>query len=612
MQQNFFKFFSIIFLLAVFWLPQNSFAQSEKLLIDQYLKGEIKITTQDQKEIISRYLNENTIPTKPYVNNYVSNRAIIFSESFDDVTFPPTSWSNTQVSGTGLWNRVTAGTSPTCTPHSGVGMTRFNCYSYTNGTDAILVTPSITIPSDVYRVAFWMYRDTGYPSNLDRVLVHYNTTPDLTGATLLGTINRSTTQSPVVASAGWYKYTFDMPTGTSGAAYIVFEGISEYGNNIFIDDVVLENIPSGPPDPASLVSPLNASIDVSINTTLNWFSGGGTMETGYRIYFGTDGGGVTPPTSIANNVDLGLITTTYTPASLSYGTTYYWEIIPYNGAGSATGTTVWSFTTMDDPTISTFPYTENFEGTFSPLNWSRYGGLLADPVVLVSSSEWIQDDYLNVTLTEKSAKTNIYGTTRDGWLMTPPIDLGTGTNYQLEFNLGLTAYGSTSPPNLTGVDDKFAVVISTDGGTTWTSTNTLRLWDNAGSAYVYNNIANAGERIIIDLTGYTGVVMIGFYGESTVTNADNDLFVDNIEIKEVPLVPIFSVTPTSKDFGIVQIGTSTADQTFTISNTGAGTLTISTAISIVGTDASQFILTDGNTYPINLTTGQSTTVYVNF
>ena len=374
-----------------------------------------------------------------------------------------------------------------------------------------------------------------------------------------------------------------------------------------IDNVVVFE-PDAFPLPAVLVSPADAGIDISLGATLNWAAGGGTAPTGYYINFGTDN----PPTNIENGTDLGLVTN-YTPSSLSYSTTYYWEIIPYNGAGSATGTTVWSFTTLADPTISTFPYTENFEGTFPPLNWSRYGGLLADPVVLVTSSEWFQDDYLNVTLTEKSARTNIYGTTRDGWLMTPPIDLGTGTNYQLEFNLGLTAFASSGPPSLTGTDDKFAVVISTDGGTTWTSTNTLRLWDNAGSAYVYNDIANAGQRIILDLTGYTGIVKFGFYGESTVSNADNDLFVDNIEIKEVPLVPIFSITPTSKDFGEVLVGQSSLDQTFTISNTGAGTLTITTGnISIVGTDASQFVLTDGNSYPIALTTGQSATVQVKF
>ena len=44
-----------------------------------------------------------------------------------------------------------------------------------------------------------------------------------------------------------------------------------------------------------------------------------------------------------------------------------------------------------------------------------------------------------------------------------------------------------------------------------------------------------------------------------------------------PVVPIFSISPTSKDFGTVNINTSSADQTFTITNIGVGTLTISSA-----------------------------------
>ncbi len=297
------------------------------------------------------------------------------------------------------------------------------------------------------------------------------------------------------------------------------------------------------------------------------------------------------------DTDLGLVTT-YTPASLAYSTTYYWEIIPYNNDGNATGTVVWSFTTMDDPTIYTLPWLEDFEGLalFPPDNWMRYGGLLADPTVLVTSSEWFYDDWLNIIVgTDNSARVNIYGTTRDGWLMTPPIDLGTGTNYQLEFDLALTDYANSNPPeDSSGVDDKFAVVISTDGGTTWSSTNTLKLWDNAGTNYYYS-ISSTGQHEIIDLTGYTGVIMLGFYGESTVSNGDNDLFIDNVMVQEIPTAPIFAVTPTSKDFGVQQIGESSADQTFTISNIGVGTLTIASGgISLVGADAGQFVLTDGN------------------
>ena len=85
-------------------------------------------------------------------------------------------------------------------------------------------------------------------------------------------------------------------------------------------------------------------------------------QQGYRINFGTNN----PPNNIENNTNLGLVTTYVPNPILSPNTTYYWEIIPYNGAGSATGTVVWSFTTGADPTISTLPYTQNFDGVTEP------------------------------------------------------------------------------------------------------------------------------------------------------------------------------------------------------------------------------------------------------
>ncbi len=178
---------------------------------------------------------------------------------------------------------------------------------------------------------------------------------------------------------------------------------------------------------------------------------------------------------------------------------------------------------------------ENFNH-FLPTCWENKNGLLEETTNLVSGSSWMSKPYLNSTDTSlHSAKVNIWGASKKAWLITPLIDLGSGTIKQLEFDLGLTKYGDTIPASGTCTDDKFAVVISTDGGETWSSANTLRLWDNQGSPYVYNNISNDGEHIAIYLQGYTGLVKIAFYGESTVgSNGDNDLFIDNVKISDAP------------------------------------------------------------------------------
>jgi hypothetical protein len=169
-------------------------------------------------------------------------------ESFDGTTFAPYGWKNVKTAGAGtpgIWDRRTAGTSPTCAPHSGAGMARYNSYSLSSGTKGILVTPPINFPADNYKVNFWMYRDAGYATTPDLVNVYYNTAADLTGTpALLGTINRAMGLAPVVAVAGWYQYEFLMPAGAGGnGRYVVFEGVSAIGNNIFLDDVCIDSYP---------------------------------------------------------------------------------------------------------------------------------------------------------------------------------------------------------------------------------------------------------------------------------------------------------------------------------------------------------------------------------
>ncbi len=180
------------------------------------------------------------------------------------------------------------------------------------------------------------------------------------------------------------------------------------------------------------------------------------------------------------------------------------------------------------------PFSEKFNETTIPADWTVYSGLmnkvLADSIQLTSTSGiWMYGT--NNGVFDSHARINIYGTSRYHWLTTPNINL-TG-DVQLTFDLALTAFSGTgAAAATTGTDDKFAVLVSTNGGEDWTI---LREWNNAGSAYVYNNIATNGEEVALDLSAYTGQsVIVAFYGESTVSNADNNLHIDNVLIDRVP------------------------------------------------------------------------------
>lgn len=560
-------------------------------------------------------------------------------QSFDDTAYPPYGWTHVLTSGTTGWQRSTGSSNPTLTPYAGAGMLYYNSYNMNVPANASLISPPLNADSatHMYKVKFWMYRDgyANYLSTADKVEVYTNTTQSLTGATLVGTVNRSYTLAPVEAAEGWYEYTFELGVGGSGNLFAILKAVSAYGDNMNVDEVTFDRTElGGPPNPATSPNPANSATLVAINTNLSWASGGGA-PTGYKIYLSQD---EDPQDVVGSQAE----TTLDMVDNLQFGKTYYWKVDPYNDFGyaseattlpiwtfsTATGVAItpspansataqdatnrvlnwadvagatgyrviagtssgnndlvnmaevtesqythptnwpfstqiwwtvytlngeqeiqgteWTFTTGENPVL-TPPTVQDFT-TFPPTNWTRWSGLMADPISLTTStSGWVADGFANVG-SSGAAKINIYGTTYKYWLISPPIDLGgkMPAGYNLVFDLALTDYGSVNPitsdPNgTTGIDDKFAVLISTDG-TTWTTANILRLWDNAGSANVYNNISATGETVSIDLSAYSGIVKIAFYGESTASNADNDLFVDNFQVIQAGAPPTAPTT----------------------------------------------------------------------
>jgi hypothetical protein len=102
----------------------------------------------------------------------------ILTESFDNTTFPSAGWQSIATTYTGgsgqqAWYRVTSGSSPTCSPHSGAGMASYNIYSIYSGSKTELRTPALNFSGYVGQrmVSFWMYRDNGYLGYNEGVVV---------------------------------------------------------------------------------------------------------------------------------------------------------------------------------------------------------------------------------------------------------------------------------------------------------------------------------------------------------------------------------------------------------------------------------------------------------
>ena len=91
-----------------------------------------------------------------------------------------------------------------------------------------------------------------------------------------------------------------------------------------------------PPTAPASPSPANGATGVATTASLSWSA---TNATSYDVKFGT----TNPPPPVAT----GQIAASYAPA-LAAGTTYFWQIVANNAAGSTAGP-VWSYTTAAAP-----------------------------------------------------------------------------------------------------------------------------------------------------------------------------------------------------------------------------------------------------------------------
>lgn len=193
------------------------------------------------------YVPDITAPGPGRVIQEAGPDPTIVFEDFTSESFPPAGWTAVIGSGTKNWDRVTSGTSPTCSPHSLPAMARYNAYGATSGSYATLFSPTLDFSNrgnEDCPVTFWMYRDNGYSAYLEGVDVLVNTTATLDGATQIGRIYRSRSLEPIETADGWYEYTFNIPIAFNGNAVVMFKAFSAYGNNFFIDDISIATFPS--------------------------------------------------------------------------------------------------------------------------------------------------------------------------------------------------------------------------------------------------------------------------------------------------------------------------------------------------------------------------------
>jgi len=187
-----------------------------------------------------------------------------------------------------------------------------------------------------------------------------------------------------------FRITVDLSKYTSDNCYLRFKNSAvyfdtEYGADdwatYFLDRILLPNVygTGGVPFASELISPADSATNVyTKNITFSWTEA--QFATGYRLYIGTSKNNW----NVLNGYDCGA-ETSYVLAAAQPATTYYWKVVPYNSVGNATDVPIWMFTTQEDQTVKSFPWSEEFENsTFAPLGWSAEG---------TSLTKWSRTDY---------------------------------------------------------------------------------------------------------------------------------------------------------------------------------------------------------------------------
>ncbi|PKP19890.1 MAG: hypothetical protein CVU04_05050, partial [Bacteroidetes bacterium HGW-Bacteroidetes-20] len=106
----------------------------------------------------------------------------------------PFAWTNVKTAGTstpGIFDFVTTGSYPSCTPQAGTHMARYNSYNISSGGVAELTTPQILGMATGSLIKFWMYRDSGFLTNRDSVNVILKDSLNSVNPTKILTVYRS-------------------------------------------------------------------------------------------------------------------------------------------------------------------------------------------------------------------------------------------------------------------------------------------------------------------------------------------------------------------------------------------------------------------------------------
>ena len=390
---------------------------------------------------------------------------------------------------------------------------RFNNYSASSGIGCTK-SPYIVLPATgVYELSF----DYSYTADCDELKVLVSS-DGLAWDTLqsLGSTGTSTSYS---APSDWTESIVNLANYAGQTIQVQFyvSGNNMYGA-IWIDNLAIYD--------ASCVKPTDlAASEITTNSVaLAWEAEEG--QTAWQVEYKKSAESAWNAIEVTENP--------YTLENLEVYTAYDIRVATKCGESLSKYSNEVSI-----KTAAAAPFAEAF--TSLPADWKRYAVLYSD---IASGEDTLTNHPVTSGWTVSTGngvygvnhlKLQVYGENVKNWIVSPFIEMNQA-EMQLTFDLALTKNTGTLEPAEAGAqdDDKFSVLVTTDGGETWEE---LYVRDNVTSADSYDNIncSADGQTVKIDLSAYTeSTIAVAFYGESTVAGGNNYLHIRNFDIDTIP------------------------------------------------------------------------------
>ena len=222
------------------------------------------------------------------------------------------------------------------------------------------------------------------------------------------------------SDAAWHEYTYNLNAYAGQQIYVAIQCTSDDQFGFAVDDfkIVSAALPTTAPSCSTLTSPANGATNLTyLSQTLSWSAPTTGTADSYDVYLDKN----PDPTTLVGNI----AGTSYTATNLDGSSTYYWKVVPKNTIGSATGCTVYSFTTMA-PTYCTAGATST--------SWEKISNVTFANINNNSTATAGYEDFTAVTGNVEAGSTYTFtasftGTSYDADQVTVWIDLNNDKDF---------------------------------------------------------------------------------------------------------------------------------------------------------------------------------------